>query len=867
VAGGDVVVAKREVLAEAALPDMVDVDPEGPRAPEGPVQPLGADAAEHRLEQAGVDAGVMVAAQVPGVGEVQPRQGEPAGDDVFAKVGAHPRQVAKAGEVEAFVVVEQAQVGHAGEPGARRRAPLGAGRHAEFVEQEAVGPADDLAEGRRPVRAPGGPPGLPVRRLDRRGRKGQAVLARGHQRLRRRHGLRSLQQPLGAVDVQLGQGQSAAGELEAEAAHFGRGQRVQQPRDALDALLQVQGLVDLGDDDGLGVHLPHRLHLPAGVAVDLAGHAGPAGRGQAGRGLGAQRGRRRVEQLGRVELVEPGLQRQTEGQPVATLPRQVQRQPGAVAIDQPEVERRVDRLRVVQRLGLVAVAVELGLEDPGAGGRSPLQPAEQRRRAGEDLVEVGPAAEADIGHGSPLEATAQQPQRVGDVAAAAQVAPAQAERGVPVAPALAGHQVFAGEQAGAAEVAQADRDLRPAGILGAQADLEVERLVPVGLVPGQRDVGVAEAEFEPVQRLQLDAQAGVGVDVADRAAHGAGTGHARAGRLHEAQLAPVVAGQGRAGGLVAAGVQHGAGLHGRAGQQRVGFGRGLGGQQARQVVRQLVRHPGAAAGRPDPGPRAGLVLEGLVPGRQADRLHPAVGLRDPGPVDSRRRRALAGAGVQVVAHQGAGDMLDQAGQTGLVDDQHAGRARKADELVGAAADRVGLGHDFERARVVRGQRQAPGERQPGHPVGQRLALRTRQRHRRAGLDGGQHRLAQLQLGQLLAAVAPVQGGGVGLRPVGAQQPGAEALARGRRRRCPGWRANDERAGADRRGPGEPQGRARLGRHGSATSPTGQGARCTQRSALRHWKEYTTCGWPRTGATAYQAVGSRVEVASNQRHCG
>ncbi len=305
VAGGDAVIAKRKILPKAALLHVVDVHPEGPRAPEGPVQPLGPHTAVHAFEQPRIHAGVVVAPEVPGVGELQARQRQAAAGDVFADVGAHPRQRAVAREVEAVKVVDQAQVRIAAHPSALRQAPLGIGPHTQLVQQEAIGAADDLAKRGCPLGAKTGRIGLPVIRrctaLLNRG-KGQVVRLLRHQRLRRGQRLGLLQQPFGAVDVQLRQGQGVPCELQPEAAHRGRGQRVHDADGALDALLQVRRRIDLGHHQGLVVRLLDRLHLPTGEAVDFAGHIGPTRSGQGGRHLGAQGGQDRVEQFGHVGL-------------------------------------------------------------------------------------------------------------------------------------------------------------------------------------------------------------------------------------------------------------------------------------------------------------------------------------------------------------------------------------------------------------------------------------------------------------------------------------------------------------------------------------------------------------------------------------
>src|SRR5690606_30846909 len=108
-------------------------------------------------------------------------------------------------------------------------------------------------------------------------------------------------------------------------------------------------------------------------------------------------------------------------------------------------------------------------------------------------------------------------QRIAQVAAPADVAPTQAEADVGTVEALAGDHVFAGEQAGAADVAHARRDRRQPGAFAPQPDLDVDRLVLVTLVAAEvlaavatvGDIGVAETTLQPRERLQRKAVARV----------------------------------------------------------------------------------------------------------------------------------------------------------------------------------------------------------------------------------------------------------------------------------------------------------------------------------------------------------------------
>ena len=220
---------------------------------------------------------------------------------------------------------------------------------------------------------------------------------------------------------------------------------------------------------------------------------------------------------------------QAQHKPVATLQPHAEIDEGRVAVHRTKVDRAFCGLVVALRLAAVVIAVELDLQHPGVGRRMPLQAAEQRGRSAEHRTQVCRAACGNGVAGTGVEPSAQQGQRVAHIAPRAQIAPAQTEAGVPVAPAFSRHQVFAREKTSATEVAHAQRKLWPSVGLFAQADLDVDRFVLVGLVARNagavqpvRDAAVAEPGLQPVEWLQHDIAAGVGLHVADVQAHGPG---------------------------------------------------------------------------------------------------------------------------------------------------------------------------------------------------------------------------------------------------------------------------------------------------------------------------------------------------------
>ena len=208
------------------------------------------------------------------------------------------------------------------------------------------------------------------------------------------------------------------------------------------------------------------------------------------------------------------------------------------------IDRRADVEGVLQRLLLIVARVELELERHPFDRRVIFDAAEQPDLGTAEIIEREIAGTGRCGAGP--ERGRERAERIGESAAAREIAPPHAAGKIEIVVAAVEDDVLAGEQAGAGDVAEPDRGLGKIGALGRQPDLEVDRLVLVGLVRKGRPVdavgdgGVAKPGFEPRQRRNEQVIAVVGMDV--RIGEGqiavlAGTG---SWRLQQPVLAPIV---------------------------------------------------------------------------------------------------------------------------------------------------------------------------------------------------------------------------------------------------------------------------------------------------------------------------------------
>src|SRR5690606_4732731 len=174
-----------------------------------------------------------------------------------------------------------------------------------------------------------------------------------------------------------------------------------------------------------------------------------------------------------------------------------------------EVDPRIRRLEVrITGLRAIIVAIQLQLQAQAIPGRLVFHTAEDGRRPAE--IGRGIEVTAAITHftASPI-LIAQPAEGVAHVCAVTQITPADTQAEVQIMEALAGYQVFAGEQTSTAHIHKAQRNLRqPAGFL-IQAQLGIYRLVLVALVAAEIAVlatvgtvghrGISQCTFKPGQ--------------------------------------------------------------------------------------------------------------------------------------------------------------------------------------------------------------------------------------------------------------------------------------------------------------------------------------------------------------------------------
>ncbi|MDT4854277.1 hypothetical protein FQZ97_885710 [compost metagenome] len=244
------------------------------------------------------------------------------------------------------------------------------------------------------------------------------------------------------------------------------------------------------------------------------------------------------------------MQGDAEHRRVAALPGGVQVHRIGGLEHEAEVHRRVLLLVVVLRLVLVVVAFVFQLHRQAIPRRLPEHAAEQGRGAAEvgAAVEVTSVGDVAVRYGTIVELVVDPPQRVVQIATITEITPGDAQAQVEIAEALVADEVFAGEQAGTAEVVRADRNFRQVVAFLEQPQLGVERLVLVALVATEffravaavADRGVAEGGFQPVERLQREAVARVGIGAVGVDADLAGRRHARGRGLQQADAAEIV---------------------------------------------------------------------------------------------------------------------------------------------------------------------------------------------------------------------------------------------------------------------------------------------------------------------------------------
>ena len=333
-----------------------------------------------------------------------------------------------------------------------------------------------------------------------------------------------------------------------------------QHRDgALHPLIGKNGLVGGQGDVERAELLIQLQHLPVGVLGNLLSRAAPGRRCNScrrNRNCGRHWWQRlhawqhRVQHLGHFHFVHGTVQVQPKHDTVAPLPGQAHIDGGRILIHQSPVKRAAGLQIGAKGLIAVIVAIQLSLEHPILIGRVPLHAAKRRHRPMEHAIGVDGAALPHVRSTPALVTIAQKPKRRRDIATPAHIAPAQASAGIPITPALVGHQILAREQAGATNVTHTQRQLRHVAIFLQQAQFQIQRLVLVGLAA--RNVGaielvlnvrVAKPKLQPIQWLQHAGSLGIGPAGRNPQAHGTGRLHARSRCLQQPHLTPVAGGQ------------------------------------------------------------------------------------------------------------------------------------------------------------------------------------------------------------------------------------------------------------------------------------------------------------------------------------
>ena len=206
------------------------------------------------------------------------------------------------------------------------------------------------------------------------------------------------------------------------------------------------------------------------------------------------------QQVGAMDEMHAGIE------PGVGLPFQAEIEPGARPPAEPVGAGGVAAALVAQR---VARPFELGPQPlgPGQPGRHGIFDAAEHRRilAMEQAAEAGGAATPDMPRPGQV-ARVDHPQRVAQVGAGAEPAPAQAEGQVEIPDPLRGNQIFPGIEPGADHVLRADGQRRQPPPFPPQPGLHIEGAVGGGALPGRRvqPVGQPEGRFEEGQRLEIE---------------------------------------------------------------------------------------------------------------------------------------------------------------------------------------------------------------------------------------------------------------------------------------------------------------------------------------------------------------------------
>src|SRR5690606_1230190 len=198
------------------------------------------------------------------------------------------------------------------------------------------------------------------------------------------------------------------------------------------------------------------------------------------------------------------------------------------------------------KLSGVVVPVVLDFEQQGFPRCLPRHAAKDTDRATEHRIAVEVTRLLDAW--THIEAIVYPAEGVAEIARASKISGCKADAGIHGAETLTGYQILTGEEAGAADIARAERHFRAPSAFSPEPDLEIDRLVLEVLVAAQWAIchgGVVDVtvrSLKPRTRLHGDAVPGVGRGVAGGESELAFLRHACRWRLQEAYGSPIVLG-------------------------------------------------------------------------------------------------------------------------------------------------------------------------------------------------------------------------------------------------------------------------------------------------------------------------------------
>src|SRR5690554_1128241 len=524
VVGGNVpgpgrVIAEAEVLTETALLDPVGIHTDGPAGVEGTIEHLTAHTTEHVLPQTAVGHGVDVAVQLAGPGVLQVFQHHIRGGQILTDMSTHLGQLTFAFEFELVPVVQEVDAQVAADPAVAGKPVLGVHPSQQLIEDEPIRAAHVLlvAQVQAPV---------------------ELVQLGGMQHVLVHHARRCVDDTAAQV-LLIGQIILVVAELlsrdtdlaDGHAARF-----VHQGVPVVSTLTQavIQNACRPGNPFRLvavGGLFPGHYYFPvthsdvfnrkSGVILQAVADVSPVhllaadARGQGATGL-----RLGVQEFAREGIRQVGTEGNADHGSVATLPTGCDIDAVTDAEYRAEVDPRIRRLEVrITGLRAIIVAIQLQLQAQAIPRGLVFHTAEDGRRPAEIGRSVEVAAPVTGFTASPV-LIAQSAEGVDHVRPVTQVTPADTQAEVQIMEALAGYQVFAGEQTSTAHIHKAQRNLRqPAGFL-IQAQLGVYRLVLVALVAAEIAVlatigevghrGITQRPFKPRHWRDRNAVTAVG---------------------------------------------------------------------------------------------------------------------------------------------------------------------------------------------------------------------------------------------------------------------------------------------------------------------------------------------------------------------